>query len=137
MSAIIVAKKLVETRLKTISPALPIAFENVSFTSPSDGSKYLRCNLSIRPPDDRVIGGGSYYREIATFNVYVMDKLNIGTVSALTTAEIIKALFPKGYSTEEGSTRVNVLTSPHIAGAVVTSDRLVVPISISLTIESM
>lgn len=135
MSALIIAKKLVETRLKTISPTLPIAYENCAFTSPSDGSKYLRCNLSIRTPDDKVIGG-SYYREIATFNVYVMDKLNIGTTGALTTAELIKALFPKGSSLEEGSTRVNILKSPHIAGAVVTSDRLVVPVSISLTIES-
>jgi len=136
MSALITAKKLVETRLKTILPVLPIAFENVSFTSPSDGSKYLRCTLAIGQPDDSCVGG-NYYRENAKFNVYVLDKLNIGTTGALTTAELIKALFPKGYSIEEGTTRVNVLSSPHIAGAVVTSDRLVVPISINLTIESM
>lgn len=135
MSAIITAKKLVETRLKTITPSLPIAYENVSFTPPADGSKYLRCNLTIGKPDDRC-KGGNYYRENATFNVYVMDKLNIGTTSALTTAELVKALFPKGFSIEEGTTRVNVLTTPHIAGAVITSDRLVVPISIELTIES-
>lgn len=135
MSAIITAKKLVETRLKTITPSLPIAWESVAFTPPADGSKYLRCNLTIGRPDDRC-KGGNYYRENVTFNVYVLDKLNIGTVGALTTAELVRGLFPKGYSIEEGTTRVNVLSTPHIAGAVITSDRLVVPISIELTIES-
>lgn len=136
MSAIITAKKLVETRLKTISPTLPIAYENVAFTPPADGSKYLRCNLTIAKPDDRC-KGGTYYRENCTFNVYVLDKLNIGTTGALTTAEAVKNLFSKGSSLEEGNVRVNILTTPHIAGAVVASDRLVIPISISLTVESM
>jgi len=135
MSAIITTKKLVETRLKTLSPSLPIAWESVSMTPPSDGSKYLRCNLTIGKPDDKC-KGGSYYRESCTFNVYVLDKLNIGTVSSLTTAEAIRSLFSKGTSFEEGSTRVSILNTPHIAGCVVTSDRLVVPISIQLTVES-
>lgn len=136
MSALITTKKIVETRLKTLSPTIPIAWESVSFTPPADGSKYLRCSLSIGTPDDSCVGG-SYYKEKATFNVYVLDKLNIGTVSGLTTAEAVRALFYKGYSVTEGNTRVHVLTTPRIAGSVVTSDRLVVPVSISLTIESM
>ena len=136
MSAIITAKKLVETRLKTISPALPIAWESASFNPPADGSKYLRCSFQIGTPDDSCVGG-SYYREKITFNVYVLNKLNIGTVSALNTAEAIRSLFPKGYSVTEGSTRVHVLSTPRIAGSVVTVDRLVVPISISLTVESL
>ena len=136
MSAIITAKKLVETRLKTLSPSLPIAWESVAFTPPSDGSKYLRCTFAISTPDDSCKGDG-YYRENIRFNVYVLDKLNIGTVSALTTAEAVRALFAKGSSLEEGTTRVNILTTPHIAGAVVTADRLVSPISINLTVESL
>lgn len=136
MSAIIIAKKLVETKLKTISPSLPIAWEGVSFNPPADGSKYIRCTLTIGKPDDRC-KGGTYYRENAIFNVYVMDKLNIGTVPALTTAELVRGLFPKGSSIEEGNTRVNILTTPHISGVVATSDRLVCPVAISLTIESM
>lgn len=136
MSALITTKKLVETRLKTIVPSLPIAWEAVSFTPPTDGSKYLRCSLIIGKPDDRC-KGSTYYRENVTFNVYVMDELNIGTVSALETAESIRSLFPKGSSLEEGNVRVHVLTTPHIAGAVVASDRLVLPISIQLVVESM
>lgn len=136
MSAIITTKKLVETRLKTLSPSLPIAWESVAFTAPADGSKYLRCTITIGKPDDRC-KGSNYYRENMTLNVYVLDKLNIGTTGALTTAEAVRALFAKGTSIEEGNVRVNILTTPHIAGTVATSDRLVVPVSISLTVESL
>ena len=82
MSILKTTKKLVENRLKTLSPLPSIAWESVNFTPPTDGSLYLRCTLQIRQPDDTCIGG-DYYRENATFNVYVLDKLNIGTGNAL------------------------------------------------------
>lgn len=134
MSVLKTAKKLVENRLKTLTPALPIAWENVNFVPPADGSTYLRCTMQVRTPDDSCIGG-SYYREDATFNVYVLDKLNIGTGNALDKAETIRTLFKKRTTLQEGNVRVHVLTTPRIAGSVVTNDRLVVPISIELTIE--
>ena len=127
-------KKLVENRLKTLSPSLPIAWTNVSFTPPADGSKYLRCTLNIRTPDDSCIGG-TYYRENATFNVYVLDKLNIGSGGALDTAESIRDLFDKRTTLEEGNVRVQILQTPHITGEVITNDRLVIPIAIRLTAE--
>lgn len=136
MGAIKTAKKLVENKLKTLSPSLPIAFEGVSFTPPSDGSKYLRCNLITRKPDDTCIGG-SYYRQPAVFNVFVMDKLNIGTGSAIDTAELIQQLFNKKTTLEEGTTRVQVLETPQISGTAITSDRLVIPVSIYLIIENL
>lgn len=136
MGVIKTAKKLVENRLKTITPLLPIAWENLSFTPPSDGSKYLRCSLVIRKPDDTCIGS-SYYRQPAIFNIFVMDKLNIGTGAALDTAEIIQQLFSKKTVLEEGTTRVHILETPHIAGTAITTDRLVVPVSIQLTIENL
>ena len=135
-SPIRIAKKLVENRLKTLSPSLPIAFESVSFSAPADGSTYLRCTLQIRQPDDTCIGG-NYYREDITFNVYVLDKLNIGTGNALTMAENIRTLFKKTTTLQEGTTRVQILTTPRIAGAVVTNDRLIIPISIELTVENL
>lgn len=136
MSVIKTAKKLVENRLKTLSPALPISYENVTFVPPADGSKYLRCTLSIRKPDDTCIGS-NYYRQPAVFNVYVLDKLNIGTGSAIDTAEAIQALFNKRTTLQEGNVRIQILETPHIAGTAVTNDRLVVPISIQLTIENL
>lgn len=136
MSILKTTKKLVENRLKTLSPLPPIAWEGVSFVPPADGKLYLRCTLQIRQPDDTCIGG-DYYRENAVFNVYVLDKLNIGTGNALGIAEDIRTLFKKGTVLQEGTTRVHILTTPRIAGSVVTNDRLVTPISIELTVENI
>lgn len=136
MSVLKTAKKLVENRLKTLTPALPIAWESISFTPPADGGLYLRCNLQVNQPDDACIGD-SYYRENCVFNVYVMDKLNIGTGNALDKAEAIRDLFQKRTTLQEGTTRVQVLRTPRIAGAVITNDRLVVPIAIELTVENL
>ena len=129
-------KKLVENKLKTLSPLPSIAWENVSFVPPANGDLYLRCNLQIGRPDDSCIGG-NYYRENITFNIYVMDKLNIGTGNALDKAEAIRSLFQKKTTLSEGTTRIQVLNTPRIAGAVVTNDRLVVPISVELIVENL
>ena len=136
MGVLKTTKKLIEKNLKLLTPILPIAWENQSFTPPADGSTYLRCNLQIGKPDDRIFGGG-YYRENATFNVYVMDRLNIGTGNALDIAENIRTLFKKTSTFEEGSTRVQILLTPRIAGSIVTNNRLVIPISIELVIENL
>ena len=136
MSTLKTTKKLVENKLKTLSPLPSIAWENVSTSPPADGSLYLRCTMQIRTPDDSCIGG-NYYRENITFNIYVMDKLNIGTGNALDKAEAIRSLFQKRTTLSEGTTRIQVLNTPRIAGAVVTNDRLVVPISIELVVENL
>jgi hypothetical protein len=73
----------------------------------------------------------------AIFNIFVMDKLNIGTGSALDTAEIIQQLFNKKTTLEENNVRVQVLETPYIAGTAITTDRLVVPVSVQLTIENL
>jgi hypothetical protein len=68
-----------------------------------------------------------------------MDKLGIGTGGALDTAEAIRSLFSKKTTMQEGNVRIHILKTPHIAGTVVTTDRLVlVPVSIqTMTIESL
>jgi hypothetical protein len=137
-SPIITAKKLVEKKLLTLpatNPVTPIAWENVAFTAPT--GKYLRCTLQILKPNDTCIGSGDYYRENMRLSVYVCDKLNIGTTGALQTAEDIRALFYKRLTMEESGIRVQVLKTPHIAGCAVTADRLVVPISVELTVEKL
>jgi hypothetical protein len=128
-------KKLIENRLKTLSPALAIAFDNVVFTPPANAGKYLRCTFNIQRPDDTSVGS-DYYRENVTVNIYVMDKLNIGTGSALDTAEDIRTLFKKSTSLQDENVRITILRTPHIAGTTVTSDRLVCPISIQLLVEN-
>lgn len=125
-------KRAVERRLNTLSPSVPIAYENVSFIPPT--GMYLRTQFTIQNPDDPVYGTG-YYREQTTFQVFVCEELNKGTVSAQTKAEAIRTLFTKGTSFIEDGYRIHVLQTPQIAGSIVTSDRLVIPILIGLTVE--
>ena len=75
-SPINIARKLLENKLKELTPLLPIAFDNISFTPPS--TKYIRANLVPRRPNNESIGNGCYQENIS-FNVFVVDKLNIGT----------------------------------------------------------
>jgi len=130
--SLLTIRKLLEGRLNTLSPSLPIAFENVSFKAPT--TKYLRANINIRKPDDSVLGS-SYYREIITFNVYVVDQINIGTGGAFTTAEAIRDLFAKGTALQESNVTIKIIQTPQIQGSTIASERLVVPVLISAIAE--
>lgn len=125
-------RKLLESRLATLSPSLPIAFEGVTFKPPA--TKYLRTNINFRRPDDSVLGS-SYYREIISFNVYVVDQVNIGTASAFNTAEAIRDLFTKGTSLSEANVTIKIIQTPQIQGSTIASERLVVPVLISAIAE--
>lgn len=125
-------KRAVERRLNTLTPSVPIAYENVSFIPPT--GMYLRTQLTIQNPEDPVYGTG-YYRERITFQVFVCEELNKGTVSAQAKAEAIRTLFTKGTSFTEDDYVVHILRTPQVAGSIVTSDRLVIPILISLVVE--
>lgn len=136
MSILLTVKKIVENRLASITPAIPIAWEGVNFDPPSDGSKYLKCSFSIKEPDDTCIGG-NYYRENVVFYVYVMDRLGVGTGEAYQIAENVRNLFKLKTTCVEDYVLIRVLKTPHIAGSLKTADRLVVPVTISLTVENL
>lgn len=125
-------KRAVERRLNTLTPSVPIAYENVSFIPPT--GMYLRTQFTIQNPEDPVYRTG-YYREQITFQVFVCEELNKGTTTAQAKAESIRTLFTKGTSFTEDDYRIHVLQTPQIAGSIVTSDRLVIPVLIGLTVE--
>lgn len=131
MSPITATKKSIELRLGTLG--LPIAYENVSFT-PTPNQKYLILQFLQRGTDDPVIGD-TYYRELTEVQIFVCDKLNIGTTSAIETAEQIRALFPKGLTLTQDGFNIHIFSTPQIKGSTKTSDRLVVPILIDLNTE--
>lgn len=131
-SPITSTKKACERRLATLSPAIPTAYENVAFTPPT--GMYLRTQFTVQDPEDPTFGTG-YYRERITFQVFICEELNKGTTTANTKAEAIRSLFAKGTTLTEDGYRVHVLQTPQIAGSAVTTDRLVVPILISLVVE--
>lgn len=131
MSPITATKKAIETRIATLG--IPVAYENASFT-PTAGQKYLIVQIVPRGTDDPTIGD-VYHRELTEVQVFVCDKLNIGTASAIETAEQVRGLFPKGTTLVQDGFSIHVFSTPQIKGAAKTNDRLVVPVIIDFNTE--
>lgn len=119
-------------RLITKFPDLDVAIEGVPYES--DHDIYAALQFVYHPPQDPTYGP-YYYRENIGFQIFVSDKLGIGTLGAKQLAENIREEFYKGLSLEIDGYRLHILRTPHISGAVVTSDRLLIPISIPVSVE--
>ncbi len=130
--AIIEAEKAVRRHLKTATPDLPTAQENIPFTPPD--TMYQRLQFVISPPDDPTFGVG-YHRENIQAQIFIVDRLGIGTSGAITRAKLIRDLFHKGLTLEENGVHMHVLRTPQISGAVTASDRLIVPVLIPITVD--
>lgn len=130
MSAILNTKKACERLLATLN--IPTAYENTQFIPPS--GLYLRTQFVISQPLSPTIGAG-YTREQITFQVFVCDVLNKGTSNAIQVAEQIRGLFYQSLSIQESDSTIHIFDVPQIAGSIVTSDRLVIPVMISLQTE--
>lgn len=131
--ALVQVKKACERLLKNSFPTLKIAYEGVSFTPPNN-ELYLRVTFNIARPDDVVLGA-NYYRENIVLGIFVVDTANKGTTNALTKAEEIRNVFHKGLTLVEDAIRMHIFTTPQIAGTSATSDKVVIPIRISITAE--
>ena len=130
--AIIEAEKAVRKHLKTATPDLPTAQENIPFAAPD--TMYQRLQFVVQPPDDPTFGPW-YHRENIQAQVFIVDKLGVGTSGAITRAQLVRDLFHKGLTLEENGVRMHILRTPQISGAVVAADRLIVPVLIPLTVE--
>lgn len=127
-------KRAAERHLSQISPAVPTAYEGVSFTPPSTGVHQL-VQLVIKTPDDPVLGTG-FHRENVEFQVFVVGNANKGTAEILARAELIREQFKKGTVLQEGTVRIHVLKTPRLAGVIPAEDsRIVCPVMIELTAE--
>ena len=130
--SIIKAEKAVRRHLLTLSPQLPTAYEAIPFTAPT--GMYQRLQFVISRPTDPVLGTG-YYRENIEVQIFVVDKLDVGTTNAETRAELIRDWFHKGLTLTEGTFRMHVLKTPHVSSAAVAADKIIVPVLIPLTVE--
>ena len=133
MSAILNTKRVVERRLSLNFPTTKISFENSNFVAPKE--LYLRTAFRVNRPTDDSIGNNCYLENI-TFTVFVCDELNKGTANAITVAEQVRDLFYKRLSLLEDGTRVHILRQPQVSTAGITTDRLIIPVVISLTVEA-
>lgn len=127
------AKTAVRKHLNNLVPKLPTALEGISFKPPAKGM-YQRLQFVISRPTDPVLGTG-YYRENIEIQIFVVDKLDVGTADAETRAELIRDWFHKGLTLIEGNFRMHVLRTPHVSSASIAADKIIVPVLIPLTVE--
>lgn len=126
------AKLALRRLLMTSFPDVDFAIEGISF--PETHDLYAAVQFVVHPPTDPTYGP-YYYRENITMQVFASDKLGVGTTAAEELVERIRNVFYKGLSLQEDTYRLHVLYTPHISGAVVTSDRMLVPLSIPVQVE--
>lgn len=122
-----------ETRLGTLTPALPTAFENAAFT-PVAGTPYQRVFLLPATPDNEVLGC-DYYREIGILQVSLYYPVNGGPGTAQARAQLLRTHFKRGTTMTSGGVTTTVSATPAIAPAFVDGDRYVIPVSIRYRAE--
>lgn len=90
-----IIRKAFESRLKTWAdaqtPAIKIAYENVSFTPPT--GRYLRCFMLPASTDSETLDG-THRNYSGVFQVSIVVPLNQGSAEALVIASAIDALYP-------------------------------------------
>lgn len=129
---LLATKRALERRLMALTPAIPTAFEGVSFEPPS--TMYQRVQLAIDDPTDPVLGTG-YYREELQFQIFITDAPNNGTAAALTRAQLTRDQFKKGTVFEEGGFRISILSTPKISSTAQIGNRTIVPVLIDVVTE--
>lgn len=122
-------RKLIEERIESLG--YPVAWQNVEFNPPED--LYLAVTYNFRKPSDNSVGSTCEIKN-ANVNIYIMEELNTGSGDALEVANEIMQLFKRGLTLEESNVRLMLLNSPYITGSVPTTQRMVIPIIIPVTI---
>lgn len=126
------SKRALRRLLVQSFPDVDIAIENIPYDPSSE--IYMAVQFVVHPPIDPTYGP-YYYRESISFQVFVTDKLGIGTTRAEELAEQVRQKFYKGLTLVESGYRLQILRTPHISGSTVTSDRLVIPVMIPVQVE--
>jgi hypothetical protein len=101
-----------ETRIATFAaaqtPALPVAWENTSYT-PSPLVAYLRCAMLPAPTVNPALGT-KFDRLVGFYQINVYGTQDSGPAAAEAVADAIIALFPRGGMTQNG-TLINIDTT--------------------------
>jgi hypothetical protein len=127
-----IIRSLFEGRLKTWAtarvPALPIAYEDVAFTPPTDGSPYLRAFLlPANTTSEDLEGKHTAYRGV--FQVSVVTKAGIGRGAAESIADEIAALFPNNLAMTKTTFTVYVRSPMATASAQQSDTTTTLPLS--------
>jgi hypothetical protein len=117
-----------ESRLAALTPALPTAWDNTSYT-PSLSTAFQRPALLRGAPENPALGS-AFYREVGVFQVMLCYPLNGGSATADTRAQLIRAWFPRGSSLTANGTTVTIQSTPTIGPGMSDGSFWCVPVSI-------
>ena len=104
-------RSALETRLQSMSPALPTQHENDSF-EPTVGVPYQRTHLMRGQPENPVYG--SFHRAQGIFQVTMYYPQGSGPGAAEARAELTSAHFPRGLPLTNGGVTVTINREPYI-----------------------
>lgn len=124
-------RSLYESRLATWVaarvPALNVAYENVAFTPPSDGSTYLRCFLLPADTDSQDLEGKhEIFRGI--FQVSIIAKAGAGLGAAKGIADELRALFPNNLRLTKDDFAVQIITPCSQGPMIQDTDAATIPV---------
>lgn len=120
-------RQALETRLNAMSPALPTAWENVSFTPVATG--YQRVNILPAETRNPTFGGGMAM-ETGIMQVSLCYPIENGSATAAARAESLRAWFYRGLSLTASNVTVIIDKTPSIAPAQYEPGLYVIPVSI-------
>ncbi len=125
MSAVKI-KAALETALNGMA-ALSTNWENAAFT-PVAGTPYQQVNILFAEPDNAEYG--RTYRELGYMQIRLMYPLQVGAVTAITRAELIRSTFYRGASFTASGVTVVIERTPEIGAGIVDGDRWALTVKI-------
>ena len=109
-------------------PKLPIAFEDVAFTPPSDGSAYLQVYLLPSNTDSADLEGAHVLYQ-GVFQISIVTAAGNGRGAASAIADELRALFPNNLSITQDGLPVFVMTPLSTAAAIAGDTTTALPTS--------
>lgn len=125
--SIAIIQSALEKRLLTLTPNLPTAWENVTFTPPS--SMWQRVNHLINVPRELALER-TLRMDRGIFQVTVHAPINTGRLAAMQRAELIRDHFAPVLMLTEGAVRVDIVDTPRIASPMPDEAWWAVPVSV-------
>ena len=124
----VIVRKLLETQLNAVTPAIATAFENVPF-NPTVGVAFQIVSLLPGQTENPTMGP-AFQREVGIFQVLFAYPINAGPQAAMARAELVRAAFARGLTLTQGIVRVLIDRSPFIGPAKQDAEFYWLPLSI-------
>lgn len=113
MSIAIIRQALELHLSNTEGLGLPIAFENVAFVRPADGSPYCESRLLPADPDDSMLGARTYI-ERGVYQVTLCYPQGKGPKDSDAKAQAIRNRFARGVTLTRNGIAVHLVGEPRV-----------------------